>query len=524
VFQNNLLSRIQENSQRNIPQYKKLKTKVCSNTMAHSNDDTRLNESLFLALKQAGVKFVRYGSLDVASVIRSKSVPLKRLLANSSPEEVESHVVIAEVCFGGSTRYADMIVEGTHCTAESVLVLKPDLGSLRILPHARSNAMTLCSLHNQETGEASPFCTRTILKNTISRAASEMGIAFNIGTELEFCLVREQSRSNSPQSFEAVDRSLFANTITLDNHEAFVDDITQRLDGMGIEVEQLHSESAPGQIEIVLQYQENPLQLADNIVLAREAIQACAKEHGNRALFLPKVFADQAGNGMHFHVSLRDAKTNEILPLSDSSQAQSISGKTGAFMVRIRLFFSRLHVSFNYFLTQKFGSQFLSRQEGILNHMSSLMSMTLPSTNSFSRVGPGCWTGSTASWAVEDKESPLRVVRNARTRQLDHVEYKLCDSTANVYLALSAVLNAGMDGISRQLTLRPPSSKLTQSTSESLAPDLPTALEALRKDAFLINALGEKLCNSFVAIKKAEIEMTKELTLDQEIALVLSMS
>ena len=141
----------------------------------------------------------------------------------------------------------------------------------------------------------------------------------------------------------------------------------------------IHAESAPGQMELVLPYEHDVMRLADNVVLARETIQACAKGHGMRAVFLPKVYEGQAGNGMHLHLSLRDTRAREPL-------RNTFPGTTSPFAM------------------SRVGQSFL---EGMLTHLEALLGITMPTTNSFSRVGKGCWTGHAVGWRVEDKESAL---------------------------------------------------------------------------------------------------------------------
>merc|ERR1712226_1614066 len=98
--------------------------------------------------------------------------------------------------------------------------------------------------------------------------------------------------------------------------------------------------------------------------------------------------------------------------------------------------------------------------EGILHHLPALTMLTLPSNNSFKRVGPGCWTGSNVSWDIEDKDSPLRVCLDLATGMATNVEFKLSDSKANIYLELASVLSCGLDGIIRNLKLRPSASEI----------------------------------------------------------------
>eukprot|EP01083_Nonionella_stella_P230308 814251_1 len=176
----------------------------------------------------------------------------------------------------------------------------------------------------------------------------------------------------------------------------------EQLGEQDIPVELIHSESAPGQLEVVLSYSSNVLQLADDVLLARETIIACAKKHGMKALFLPKTSAMTAGNGLHLHFSFRDvgAESSSDNSFSDSTHPTGISLRGGSFI------------------------------EGILGHLPSLLSYSIPTVNSFRRVGPECWTGSSVGWSTEDKGVPLRVCVDLNTQKATNVELKLSDATA----------------------------------------------------------------------------------------------
>lgn len=151
----------------------------------------------------------------------------------------------------------------------------------------------MCSAHDQNSQELSPFCSRGLLERVLSSTRNDIGIEFCVGAELEFMLYRP----NKDGSMELVDMSTFGNSTTLNEQEDFISAVYDQLEQQDIQVELIHSESAPGQLEIVLAYSDNVLQLADDIVYARETIKNVSKQHGMKALFLPKTSMMAAGNG-----------------------------------------------------------------------------------------------------------------------------------------------------------------------------------------------------------------------------------
>jgi glutamine synthetase len=137
--------------------------------------------------------------------------------------------------------------------------------------------------------------------------------------------------------------------------------------------------------------------------------------------------------------------------------------------------------------------------------MNALTAITLPTINSFMRIGPGCWTGSKIQWDVEDKESPVRVCIDSKTNTLTNVEMKLIDNSCNIYLALSVILWAGLDGIVQRLSLRP-SARLSKDRNEELSKSLSESLQHLQNDEVLKELLGDNFMRSYCAVKNVEMQ------------------
>jgi glutamine synthetase len=456
-----------------------------------SQDDCHSYQLAILrSLRSAGVKFLRFTAVDAYNTIRCKTVPLLHAMSllpkrnGSSPTTLtlplRSPTSIAEVCFAGLPSHADALVPSSNLSAQNVLTLEPDFASLRVLPHAPKTAMMMCTAHDQRTGELSPLCTRGLLQRVLHEARETMSVEFSVGAELEFMLYR---------SGKPVDMSTFANTTTLNDQEDFISTMYDQLEQQDIHIETIHAESAPGQLEVVLTHSNNVLQLADDVLFAKETIIACAKQHGMQAVFLPKTSAMQAGNGLHLHLSFQDVSSSKVNSFSDPTRLSGISLKGESFI------------------------------EGILSHLPSLLSFSLPTTNSFRRMGAGCWTGHEVGWSVEDKEVPIRVCVDLLSRKATNVEYKLSDSTANIYLELAMILCAGLQGMKQQTKLRP---MLGDSNTAALPVDMPLTLQAsldvLKTDNFLLSILGSKLSTAYIAVRESEAKLNCEKTLEEEVA------
>eukprot|EP00573_Skeletonema_grethae_P012161 CAMPEP_0201692500 /NCGR_PEP_ID=MMETSP0578-20130828/5347_1 /ASSEMBLY_ACC=CAM_ASM_000663 /TAXON_ID=267565 /ORGANISM="Skeletonema grethea, Strain CCMP 1804" /LENGTH=344 /DNA_ID=CAMNT_0048177881 /DNA_START=73 /DNA_END=1103 /DNA_ORIENTATION=+ len=282
--------------------------------------------AIIRSLRAAGVKFIRFATVDAYNTIRCKTVPLAQLSSQrrttQASHPLSNPVSIAEICFAGLPSSAD-VPSAPNLSSRNVLTLQPDFSSLRILPYASKTAMVMCTAHDQQSQDLSPLCTRGLLKRVLHSAKEDLGIEFSVGAELEFLLYRE----NKDGVMQPVDMSTFGNTTTLNEQDDFISTLYDQLEQQDIPIELIHSESAPGQLEVVLSYSDDILQLADDVVYARETVTNVAKQHGMKAVFLPKTSMMTAGNGSHLHFSFREVGSHHCNAFSDPSQTTGISRK-----------------------------------------------------------------------------------------------------------------------------------------------------------------------------------------------------
>lgn len=136
--------------------------------MSSESDDGAVR-ALLRSLKFSGVKFLRFMVVDACNNIRSKAVPLEQC-------RVDTVVTFAKVCFAGLPFFADIVLPQTGFDARDLLVVRPDFGTLRILPYNTSSAAVLCTAHDGDT--LSPLCTRGLLARVVETAQSEHNLVF----------------------------------------------------------------------------------------------------------------------------------------------------------------------------------------------------------------------------------------------------------------------------------------------------------------------------------------------------------
>lgn len=280
----------------------------------------------------------------------------------------------------------------------------------------------------------------------------------------------------------------------MDLHQPVIDAIADAFTAQNIPIEQYYPESGPGQQEISVRY-THAIATADQQIAFRETVRAVARQHDLIASFVPKVFENSAGSGCHLHLSLWQQGEN-ILPNGQGKLSETA----------------------------------LAFVAGILDHLPALMLLTAPSTNSYRRLRPHAWSGAFRAWGYDNREAAVRVPTNPTSPSPTHLELKTVDGAANPYLALGAVIAAGLDGVRQELSpgdpvdVDPglmPEAEQARRGIDRLPTSLKLAIEQFRRDAVLIDALGESLAQTYIAVRQAEWEAMHSLSFDEEVNLLL---
>jgi glutamine synthetase len=438
-----------------------------------------MNDEILTALDRAGVRFVRVLWCDNGNVIRGKAIHRDRL-----PVYWTHGVGISAAQQAIPVMY-DAPVAGTGLGPVGEIRLVPDWDTLNVLPYAPTHARVMGDM--VKDGQPWPFCPRNFLKRAITAAATE-GLEVKAAYENEFYLLQPSDKPTP------ADTTVFASTLSMDSQQAIIDDIAESLIAQGIPVELYYPESGPGQQEISILYAET-LKAADRQIIFRETVRAIARQYNLIASFLPKIFPDRAGSGAHLHLSLwRDGEN--LLPTTEGA----LSPIAGHFIA------------------------------GLLEHLPALMALTTPSLNSYRRIQPHSWSGAYCCWGYDNREAAVRVPTNPEPPSPTHIEYKTVDASANPYIALGAVIAAGMDGVRRSLELPEPVTVDPGTLSKAerkvkgiarLPNNLGDAIAQLEQDEVLLEALGAELATAYLAVRKAEWEAMKHWKLEEEVQLLL---
>ena len=248
-------------------------------------------------------------------------------------------------------------------------------------------------------------------------------------------------------------------------------DIYEGAKKAGIKVETLISEYAPGQYELTLDYREDILEAADDLIRLKRIVRQQARAHGVTACFMAKPFEEFAGSGMHFHVSLVDENQQNIFAEKDG---------------------------------EEWAKPLLHAIGGLRETMAESMLVFAPHLNSWRRFTNQSYAPISTAWGVNNRSVALRVPESPKKAR--RIEHRPSGVDANPYLVAATILAGIMHGLDNACDPGAASGNAYSATSEDegIPRDWFRAIEMAKASAFLRSALGDEMHQTFTAVKAAE--------------------
>ncbi|MFD1900338.1 type I glutamate--ammonia ligase [Enterococcus termitis] len=411
--------------------------------------------------EEENVRFLRLMFTDIMGTIKNVEVPVSQL----------DKVLNNKMMFDGSS------IEGFVRIEESDMYLYPDLSTWMIFPWESDHgkvARLICDIYNPD-GEPFAGDPRGNLKRALKDMKDLGFTSFNLGPEPEFFLFKLDEDGKITTDLN--DRGGYFDFAPTDLGENCRRDIVLELESLGFEVEASHHEVAPGQHEIDFKYAD-VIEACDNIQTFKLVVKTIARKHGLHATFMPKPLYGISGSGMHCNMSLFKGDENVFY---DEEGAMQLSQTAYHFL------------------------------GGLLKHARAYTAVCNPTVNSYKRLVPGYEAPVYVAWSGRNR-SPL--VRVPESRGLStRLELRSVDPSANPYLSMAVLLQAGLDGIKNEID--PPEAvdrniyvMNEEERNEAQIHDLPStlhnAIKELRKDEVMIEALGKHIYANFVEAKRME--------------------
>ena len=417
---------------------------------------------IFEIVKKEDVKFIRLQFTDILGQLKSVALTVSQL----------EKALNNECMFDGSS------IEGFVRIEESDMYLYPDLNTFTLLPWHNEEgkiARFICDIY---TPDKKPFegDPRYVLKKVLQKA-EKMGYKAYVGPEMEFFLYNVDK--DGLPTLETTDQGSYFDMSPVAQGGKVRRACCNYLDMMGFQVETSHHENSPAQHEIDFKYDE-ALFAADNIMTLKLTVRAVAKKYDMWATFMPKPKFGINGSGMHMNISLFDKKGNNVF--YDENADNKISKECNSFIA------------------------------GVMEHIKEATLFTNPLVNSYKRLVPGYEAPVYIAWSDKNR-SPLIRIPSSRSSTSTRIELRNPDASCNPYLAIAAVIAAGLDGMEKKLSA-PESvpgnifemnqTELSGKSIETLPQNLAEAIYYAENSSLMNEVMGKHVMTKYLEAKKRE--------------------
>jgi len=426
---------------------------------------------------------VKVAVSDTDGVLRGKYLHKEKFLS-----AVESGFGFCNVVFGWDSNdqtYDNTTWTGWHTGFPDALV-QLDFASFRRVPWD-DNVPFFLGEFVEADGSPLPVCPRQLYKRVLARAA-KMGFQVLASLEYEWFNFRETSKSLAEKGYirpEPISPGMFGySLIRAAQNQPFLRAIMEELPAFGVPVEGLHTETGPGVFEAAILYTSG-IEAGDRGILFKQAAKEIGQRFGIMPSFMAKWSTQYPGCSGHIHQSLSDGKRN--------------------------LFYDARH-------PHRMSKLFESYLAGQLALLEDLQAMYAPTVNSYKRLVDGMWAPVKRTWGVDNRTATLRVIPGSP--KSTRLESRCPGADVNPYIALAAVVGAGLWGIEKKLKLE--DAPLTGDAAKAAKfPRLPRnlmhATENLKRSKAARELFGETFVDHFVRTREWEWRQFQDAVTDWEL-------
>ncbi len=363
-------------------------------------------------IKERDLDFIKVGLFDVDGIMRGKYMSRDKFLSS-----LDKGFAFCDVVVGWDSQdqlYDNVKITGWHTGyGDADVRILPE--TTRELPMEEGTILVL----SEFSGRVEAVCPRGALRRVIEKAAA-MGLAATAACEFEFFLFDETPDSVAEKNYRdltSITPGNFGYSVLRNSvHSEFYEDLLKLCIKMDMPIEGLHTETGPGVLEAALVH-DDVLAAADKAALFKTFTKVLAQRNGWMATFMAKWSPKWPGQSGHIHLSLRN---------EDGSAAFYDDTKPNNMSDRMR--------------------HFIGGQQALMPEFLSMIACTV---NSYTRLIPGFWAPTDASWGVENRTCALRAIPGSANAQ--RVEYRISAADINPYIALAAALGSGLWGIENKI-------------------------------------------------------------------------
>lgn len=355
--------------------------------------------------------------------------------------------------------------------------MKPIPGTLVKTPWGGDNAAQFLVDFYELDGTPHDLDPRHVLGRVIDRFVDD-GLTPVLAVELEFYLLsprRTRDGGYRPARHEGGRTPTGVEVYglrELDDFRPFFDELYAACDVQGLPLESAISEFAPGQFELTLRHKPDVLRAVDDGIMYKRLVKAVAQRHGMEATFMAKPFAEQAGSGMHIHVSVNDGNGRNIFASDAPEGTEALRYAIG----------------------------------GMIGSIGDAFALFAPHANSFRRFRANSYAPVAPTWGVNNRTVSFRIPAGPPASR--HVEHRACGADANPYLAVAAILAGMHHGMKNGIDPGPPVTGNGYNRDASGDDKPPSnwfaAVDRFHGSALMRDYLGERFVDMFTIVKRVE--------------------
>jgi glutamine synthetase len=368
-------------------------------------------------VEQRKLSHVKVGVFDMDGILRGKYLSRAKFLS-----ALDQGFGFCDVVLGWDSNdqlYDNVQYTGWHTGYPDANVrLLPS--SCRPLPWEGNGLFFLAEF----VPPAEALCPRALLRRVLERARG-MGLDAYVGFEYEFFVFNETPesvRAKNYRNLEPLAPGYFGYSVIRNSvHSDFYRLLLDTCEAMDMGIEGLHEETGPGVMEAAITF-DRAEAAADKAALFKTFAKIIAQREGKMATFMAKWSRDWPGQSGHIHLSLKS--------------------KSGAAVFHDRKKPKKISTAMRHFIG------------GLQAFMPELLAMVAPTVNSYTRLIPGFWAPTEATWGIENRTCALRAIPGSEKSQ--RVEYRVAAADANPYIILAAALASGLAGIEQRIEPGPP--------------------------------------------------------------------
>ena len=378
---------------------------------------------------------------------------------------------------------------GLVMSGDGDAICRPVASSLAVTPwSSRNTAQCLVSMVDGD-GEPIYADPRHILSSVLDRF-NKLNLKPVIAPEMEFYLVDKQLQKNGhpqmpliPGTHRRYEDVQLLNLNEMDDFEGFFDMVEKSAHSLGIPSETAIKECAPGQFEINLLHHDDALLMADQTFLMKRLIKNCARKFNMNATFMAKPFSEEAGNGMHAHLSIVDKDGNNVFKVDKDKQPQGI---------------------------------FAEAISGLLKTTPDFLSFYASHSNSYRRlVHNADHAPTTLSWGNENRTALIRLPE--ASAEATRLEFRLPSADSNPYLVFASILSSVLSGITEKYPLDKETLGNAHAQHEpALAITWREAVHKTSESLIVKEFFGERFQKSYQCVKESEIKRFESTITDFE--------